>query len=509
MLSACIDICQYTGTTLRIAAQTRRRRRKAPRNRGRQMRFLWSASRVVRSRERVKKTWVLVAAVVGSAMTFIDGTAVNVALPVVQRDLHASGSAMQWVVEGYALFLTALILLGGALGDRYGRRRLFVIGIALFTLGSVACGLAPAASVLIVARCVQGVGAALAMPESLALLNAAYEGDERGRAIGTWSGFASITAALGPLLGGWLAQHASWRYVFLINVPLAVAVVAIALARVPESRDDALPPGLDGAGALLATLGLGALTFGLIRAQDVAPGFSGTAAIAAGAALLAAFVAVEARVRTPMMPLDLFRSRAFAGANAYTFFLYAAIGGSLYFLPFQLVDVARYTPTAAGAALLPFVLLQFALSRWSGGLIGRLGARAPLVVGAILAALAFALFAVASPNAPYWTSYFPAAVALGVGGAFFVTPLTTTVFDAVDVERSGVASGVNNAVSRGAGLVAVALFGFAYATIAPGGTAAASLAARLAAFRTVMELSVVLCAAAAATALALPARVRR
>jgi EmrB/QacA subfamily drug resistance transporter len=413
----------------------------------------------------VAKTWVLVAAILGSAMSFIDGTAVNVALPVIQRELGANAAQMQWVVEGYALFLSALILLGGSLGDLYGRKRMFALGIVIFAFSSLGCALAPNVHTLIAARCVQGIGGALAVPESLALISAFFTGPERGRAIGTWSGFASMTGAAGPLIGGWLTQHASWRWVFLLNLPIAVAVLAISVRGYPESRDEEMPQRLDFLGGALATLGLGTFTYGLIDAQGARPSPLALAAIVAGVVLLAAFVVEERRSRAPMMPLELFRSRVFAAANLYTLFLYAALGGSLYFLPYVLIDVQGYTPTAAGAAMLPFIVLMVTFSRWSGGLVGRIGARIPMVAGALFAAAAFAVFALPGIGGSYWTTYFPPAVLLGIGGTLFVAPLTTTVFDAVDTEKSGIASGVNNAVARSAGLLAIASLGIVLAAV--------------------------------------------
>ena len=412
------------------------------------------------------KTWVLVAAIVGSAMSFIDGTAVNVALPIMQRDLSATAADMQWVIEGYALFLAALILLGGSLGDLYGRKKMFMLGIAIFAVASLICAVAPNVSILIGARCIQGIGGALATPESLALISATFLGAERGKAIGTWSGFASMTAAIGPVLGGFLAQHASWRWVFLINLPLAVLVLAISLACVPESRDEEMPQRLDLPGAVLATLSLGALTYGLIRSQGFHVDALAWTTLIGGAILFVVFLVVERWSPAPMMPLSLFASRAFSAANLYTLFLYTAIGGSLYFLPFLLINVQHYSPTAAGAALLPFIILQFALSRYAGGLVPRFGARRPLVAGAILAACGFAAFALPGMGGgSYWTTYFPAAVLLGFGGVLFIAPLTTTVFDAVRTEQSGIASGINNAVARTAGLLAVAVFGIILAGV--------------------------------------------
>lgn len=420
----------------------------------------------------MNKTWVLVAAILGSSMSFIDSTAVNVALPIIQRELGATSDQMQWVIEAYSLFLSALILVGGSLGDSFGRRKLFVIGIAIFTIASVACAAAPSIVVLIVARSVEGIGAALAVPESLALISVTFTGEERGKAIGTWSGFASLTSAAGPLIGGFLAQTASWRWVFLINVPFAILVLAIAILRVPESRDENAGRAIDWKGALLATFGLGALVYGLIRAQFEAGRTDGVAFIVPGLVVLASFVAVERREAHPMMPLAMFRSRVFSIANLYTFALYMAMGGGLYFFPYVLIDVQGYAPTAAGATFLPFVVLQFAFSRWSGGLVHRLGARLPLVIGAAFAGLAFLFYAMPGVGGGnYWTTYFPAVLTLGIGATFFIAPLTTTVFDSSDPALSGLASGINNAVARSAGLVAIALFGIVFAGVFNGGFA--------------------------------------
>ncbi|HKH56968.1 MAG TPA: DHA2 family efflux MFS transporter permease subunit [Rubrobacter sp.] len=406
------------------------------------------------------RPWVIAAASLGSGMAFLDSTVLNVALPALQADLGASVREVQWAYGAYALVLSALLLVGGTLGDRFGRRRVFVLGAAIFGVASVWCALAPGPAQLIAARGVQGVGGALLVPASLAIIGASFEGNLKAKAIGTWGALSAIAMAVGPVLGGWLVEEISWRAAFLINPVLAAVAIPIALWHVPESRDPEAHS-LDLVGAVLATLGLAGLVYGLIESS--ARGLGATRVLAAlvlGLIALATFISVERRVKDPMVPPSLFRSRNFDGANLVTLLFYMALTGSLYFLPFLMMQVHGYSALVAGSVFLPFVAMAFLIGRLSGRISARFGTKIPLVVASLAVLVGLLLFAVPGvEHGSYWTSFFPAMVVQGVGMALAITPLTTVALGSVDREHSGLASGVNNAVARVAGLLAVALLG--------------------------------------------------
>lgn len=412
-----------------------------------------------------RKRWVLAATVLGSSLTFIDGSALGVALPAVQRDLAAGTAAVQWVSNAYLLTLGALVLIGGAAGDRFGRRRVFLIGVAIFALASIGCALAPSVQALIAGRAVQGIGAALLTPGALAVIGATFPPEERGKAFGTWAGFGALTGMIGPLIGGWLADAADWRAIFWINVPLAILTAVVTLAVTPESRDpDA--KGLDWMGAVLAVAGLGALTWALTAAPDL--GFASPVilgGLVAGVALLAAFVWAEAHQRQPMMPLDLFRSSVFSGVNLLTLLLYFALGGAMFFLPFDLIRVHGWSATEAGAAMLPFAAVMGLFSGLAGRIADRFGARLSLSVGPALAGIGLALLAIPAPGAGYVDGPLAGMTVLAIGMTLAVGPLTATVMGAVKAGHTGVASGVNNAVARVASLLAVALLGLVLSAV--------------------------------------------
>ena len=401
--------------------------------------------------------WVLAIAVLGSGIVFLDGTVVNVALPRIGEDLDAETSSLQWILNGYMLTLASLILLGGSLGDRYGRRRIFVFGIAWFTVASLLCAVAPSSEALIAARLLQGVGGALLTPGSLAMIESSFRPADRARAIGAWSGLGGVATALGPLLGGWLVEAVSWRAIFLINVPIGIFVALMATRHVPETRDDDAPERLDGLGALLAAVGLGGVTYALIQGPDDGMSAAIVVAAVAGVLALVAFLLQERRSPHPMMPIGLFRSRQFSAANAVTFVVYAALSGVFFLLVAFLQIAAGYSPIAAGAASLPVTALMLLFSARSGALAQRIGPRIPLTLGPLIIAAGMVMMAQIDPDGSYVTSVLPAVLVFGAGLTLVVAPVTATVLAAADSRHSGIASGVNNAVSRVGGLLAVAV----------------------------------------------------
>jgi EmrB/QacA subfamily drug resistance transporter len=407
-----------------------------------------------------RKRLTLAATILGSSMAFVDGSVVNIALPAIQQALHTDAVSTQWIVNAYLLLLGALVLVGGSAADLYGRRRIFLLGILTFTTASIACGLSPDITVLVVSRAVQGLGAALLTPSSLAMLGATFDEHERSHAIGIWAGVGALTSAIGPVLGGWLVDQVSWRAIFLLNVPLAVAAAALAAGFACESRDPQAKR-LDWNGAVTVAIGLTAITWGL--GAIPASGFHDMTVLGAlglGAMFLILFVAIEARSREgAMMPLSLYRSRNFSGTNMLTLLLYFALGGALYYLPFGLIRLGGYSATQAGAALLPFALIMGFGASFAGTLSDRFGPRLSLTAGPIIAACGLALLAFADFSESYWGGVFPAICALAVGMTITVPPLTSTVMASVGEARAGIASGVNNAVARVAGLLAVAALG--------------------------------------------------
>lgn len=402
--------------------------------------------------------WVVAATVLGSGMALLDTTVVGIALPVIGRTFHSGVTELQWVSNAYTLTLAGLLLPGGLLGDRLGRRRVFVAGTVWFALASLLCGIAPDSAALIAARALQGVGAALLTPASLAILQASFVEAERPRAIGAWSGLGGVAAAVGPLLGGWLIGAASWRLVFLINLPVAVAAVLIALRHMPESATPAAPGRLDLPGAALASTGLAALVYGLTEGSGLGWSSPGTlTSLLGGAAFLAAFVVVEQRSAAPMLPLGIFRSAQFSGANAVTFVVYGGMGGALFLLPIELQQAVHDSPLQAGTALLPVTLVTLALSARSGALAARIGPRLQMSVGPLLLGGGLALLARIDVGSGYVGGILPGVTVLGLGLAATVAPLTATVLAAAPAEDAGIASAVNSDVARTASLIAVAV----------------------------------------------------
>jgi EmrB/QacA subfamily drug resistance transporter len=401
--------------------------------------------------------WLLAVAVAGSGMAFLDGTVVNVALPDIGRDLGASTSALQWILNGYLLTLASLILLGGSLGDRFGRRRVFVAGVAIFTAASLLCAVAPSVGLLVAARLLQGIGGALLTPGSLAIIEASFRPADRARAIGAWSGLGGVATALGPLLGGYLIGAISWRAIFVINLPIGIFVAWAASSHVPESRDPAASGPIDLPGAALAAVGLAGTTYALIEAPGRGASAAVVVAAVAGVAALLAFFVAERRAAAPMLPLEIFSSRQFSAANAVTFVVYAALGGFFFLLVSFLQVSLGYTPIEAGSASLPVTLLMLVFSARSGALAQRIGARIPLTAGPLVIAAGLLMLTGIGPGDAYATAILPGILVFGIGLTLVVAPVTATVLAAADTDHSGIASGVNNAVARVGGLLVVAV----------------------------------------------------
>ena len=421
-----------------------------------------SVSSLQSSHFSATQKWTLLATILASSLVFIDSTALNIALPALQADLGISGTQLLWVINGYALFLSALLLVGGSLGDRYGRNKIFLVGLGLFSLSSLVCGISQTPLQLIVARSFQGVGAALLTPGSLSIISSQFGSESRGRAIGLWSTFSALTAVFGPILGGWLAGMGWWRVIFIINIPLSIIVLLTMLAKVPESSNPDVEK-LDMWGALWVTLGLAGITYGLIESPNygLANPLIMTSLIV-GTLSLVAFIRVEYTSTHPMMPLKLFRSSIFSGGNLLTLFVYGALGGALFFLPLNLIQIQNYSEIYAGMAMLPMITFIASISPLMGKYVDKRGVRLPLIIGPLFASVGFFLFStygITLGPVDYWQTFFISFSLLGIGMGITVAPLTAAVMGAVSQNNAGIASGINNTVARAAGVLAVALFG--------------------------------------------------